>query len=892
MVTVTNTIVYDTDRGISAHPDSTVNVINCTVDDHRIGLLIHGGTLNVANTLVTNNSQYGILRDLGPDTLTIRYSNVWNPIASGGNYSGVTDRTGQLGNISVNPRYKNPDGRNYRLSYVSPAIDAADGGVAPATDIMGAPRYDDPRTPNTGLPTSGGAYADMGAYEFVETAASNIDLVVSEVQGPLAVTAGNMVTITWRVTNRGPAQPAGGVGPLSDPGVAVGPWHDRIYLDNGQVVVPVGEVLVASGVSLARGESAVFSARVRVPGATEGLWRWQVQTNARGEVHEGINNQNNLGAAETASQLTVPALALGSPTSGAFPDVNLPVWYKVIQPPEAEVLVTLNAAATSGRCHLFAGYGFMPDTVQYSQRSIDWNTPDPRMAIPATAVTRTAYLLVMPEALSGGALSYTLTAAPAGFALDSLQPARAGNGGPATFLVLGSGFTANMSARLRPTGGGTERPASQVQLADSTSALVTFDLAGAPLGTYDFIAAQGGVSRTLPGALTVISGTGGLLRTHLILPAAVRQGRPFQALLEYRNEGDADLPAPILTVHGRTERPVWMPGHDPATCTPLAQFIGVSPLGPSGGVLRPGERYTVRFYSRSTIAGTATYSVSVLPGDSATAVDWDALKGRFRPSRPHPLWDEAWNALKAQVGTTLGHYAAALARARDQAWAYGVDTTTVQDLLNFMIEREIHALLANRAGGTLYLGDTAHPLAGADLYLVETTTGQTYHATSWHNGRFGFMNVAPGRYALLVDGYLPDPAAEITTTDGRFSGLQVIVQGGATLTGRIWNAGNLEPVADAIVYAREMGTGRTRYAVSGADGRYTLTGLREGWFWVGADSEQYQSADVEAVALSAGETRPQDLRLSPGGAVTGRVLRPGGTPISDTVVVALSLIHI
>ena len=74
---------------------------------------------------------------------------------------------------------------------------------------MGAPRYDDPRTPNTGTPTSGGAHADMGAYEFVETADSNVDLVVSAVGGPSAVLAGDRATVQWTITNVG-SEPATG----------------------------------------------------------------------------------------------------------------------------------------------------------------------------------------------------------------------------------------------------------------------------------------------------------------------------------------------------------------------------------------------------------------------------------------------------------------------------------------------------------------------------------------------------------------------------------------------------------------------------------------------------------------------------------------------------------
>ena len=53
---------------------------------------------------------------------------------------------------------------DYRLQAGSPCIDAADGSAAPAADILGDPRDDDPATPNTGAGTP--SYADMGAYEF------------------------------------------------------------------------------------------------------------------------------------------------------------------------------------------------------------------------------------------------------------------------------------------------------------------------------------------------------------------------------------------------------------------------------------------------------------------------------------------------------------------------------------------------------------------------------------------------------------------------------------------------------------------------------------------------------------------------------------------------------
>jgi parallel beta-helix repeat protein len=81
--------------------------------------------------------------------------------------SGQDSRT-----IQADPRFADPEDGDFRLTIFSPAIDAANSGVAgwPATDANGAVRVDDPVSLNTGLgPVD---YADRGAFEYVPTGAS------------------------------------------------------------------------------------------------------------------------------------------------------------------------------------------------------------------------------------------------------------------------------------------------------------------------------------------------------------------------------------------------------------------------------------------------------------------------------------------------------------------------------------------------------------------------------------------------------------------------------------------------------------------------------------------------------------------------------------------------
>ena len=138
---VSNSVVTDNSRGITAYlGGGNVTVTNCTVDSNVfVGLLVHGGTLNVANTMVTNTTQNGVEYDFGT-LASLRYSDVWAPSGpNAANYSGMSNQTGQNGNISADPKYKNAAQGDYRLNYLSPAIDAAAGTAAPPTDLMGDP---------------------------------------------------------------------------------------------------------------------------------------------------------------------------------------------------------------------------------------------------------------------------------------------------------------------------------------------------------------------------------------------------------------------------------------------------------------------------------------------------------------------------------------------------------------------------------------------------------------------------------------------------------------------------------------------------------------------------------------------------------------------------------
>ena len=123
----------------------------------------------------------------------------------------------------------------------------------------------------------------MGAYNFVESAPSSLDMIVTSVVGPATATAGGQAIIDWTDANTGT-------------GTVIGPWHDSIYLVSNpgpdQVEILAAQILVGEGVTLGPGQSCNLSATVEVPGDAAGTYYWAVEVNSAGDIFVGANTAN------------------------------------------------------------------------------------------------------------------------------------------------------------------------------------------------------------------------------------------------------------------------------------------------------------------------------------------------------------------------------------------------------------------------------------------------------------------------------------------------------------------------------------------------------------------------------------------------------------------------
>jgi RHS repeat-associated protein len=634
-VTVTNTVLWGLgDRAINAWPGSIVHVVNDTIDGNSTGILSHGGTVDVANSIVSNtkSSQWGgIAACCGGTYTSIAYSDVWTSVAGVPNYSGLPDPTGANGNISANPVFVNEPQGIFQLNYGSPAIDAGNGTVAnyPLTDFLGNARYNDPQvTTKTGVPDANGNYPDMGAFEFTATATSNIDLTVPTVTGPTSALVGNTVTINWTVTNIGS-------------GVAYGPWHDAVYLvqdpDTNPVPIFAGQFLEGAGAVLGPGASYNASATIRVPGATIGNQRWEVKTNVLGEVFEGQNTVNNTGIAldPVAIDLT-PLVVNGPAVSNSFAATGQSWWYK-INPTAGRTLslnLNLSAGPGAGSVQLFIGQGYVPTPQNFDIQQVQWNSPA-ASAVISNAANQTYYVTAYAQSLAASPASFGLTASTLAFSLTGVEPSNVINTGDATLTFTGGGFVDGAVFQLVGPSGTVYNPTA-VFISDSATAQVTFSMSGLPTGSYTATVMLNGTTVKLNNAVAVALAPGqtgnSTIAVSLSTPAAFRTGFPAEVTLHYTNVSGVDQYAPLigLTASGATMSLA------PPQCTgcnsnfalqyqntfTAGYVLGISEQGPAG-ILPAGTSGSVTFLVTPGTGTNVTFGIhSVQPSTLAnTGVD-------------------------------------------------------------------------------------------------------------------------------------------------------------------------------------------------------------------------------------------------------------------------------
>jgi 5-hydroxyisourate hydrolase-like protein (transthyretin family) len=873
-VHVANSLIVRTGHANDSERQSNVVVsggavlraFNNVIDSGEVGIIVEGATAVLVNNLITNSTWYGIEARSNP-TIAASFNDVYNNRL--GNYRGWEDLTGTAGNISADPLYFNQPGGQYQLRARSPAIDAGTSEGAPPADRDGRPRFDDPHVPNRG----GGAqpYVDLGPYERQQTSGpSDVDLAVTSARGPAAGLQDDTVAVAWTVQNVGT-------------GTAVGAWRDAVYLSADPVWTPDDVLLgdkLHSG-DLGPGQTYEATANLALPGVLPGDYYFLVRTNWQNEVYEGNSLLNNRGSSADTISLDVPTLTPGVARNGALAATGGSKLYKLNVAAGASLQVELTGPA--GVTHeLYVKHGDAPTRQDFDQRAVRPGTAN--QSVSWTAAQGGPYYVLVYGAEVPVAETFTVTAMLRDFGITRVSPERGSNLGQVTVSLGGALFTPDATVRMID-GSGSPLDAQAVYFTDSGLLAATFDLRGRPAGlaALQVIRSDGSIAAR-EGAFEILVGQPGRLVADLIAPGRVRLGRTFEFTVEFANQGDTDIPVGLLRVASAGSVLVGRSGD--AAFRPSLQLLTTTAEQPAG-VLRPGQRGSVKLYASTTDATPDGLRLDVAEFPEQP-IDWASLKDTMRPAGTEDqIWDPLFVQIETLVGQTWRDYEVALSR-YVSLLGHNPDSAFGPQEAFLLLVEDSAAALGVSLSGTVRQSDTGAPVGGVDLVFAARSSETTYAAVSRADGSFRVAAMAPGEYELRVPGYGQQVApGTVSISNADVDGIEILVARGGSIWGTVVAEVSGIPLANIGLSALGA-SGRSYPAFTDSRGNYRLASLPDGDYTILVHGGVYADPPPRSVTLGNGTAqRRANFSLAWGGTLRGTVTGPAG-PLAGAWVSAVA----
>ncbi len=222
-------------------------------------------------------------------------------------------------------------------------------------------------------------------------------------------------------------------------------------------------------------------------------------------------------------------------------------------------------------------------------------------------------------------------------------------------------------------------------------------------------------------------------------------------------------------------------------------------------------------------------------------------------------------------------------RAQDYATKTTEFVPTGGDEARFVIDR------GSAIRGTVVRTDTGNPIPGVRVDYFGAQEWDKKNATTNDSGQFEFTCVEPGDRSVGLNDARWAPLDGLTRVtvpvDRPAEDVVIRASEGATLSGRIYDAGTQQGVPGVKVYVqcRDIDYYRTSEP-SDATGRYTITGLSAGAYTISRSRfiEGYPFPEEPfepELDLAFGEHVIHDIPMSRGISITGRITDPNGAPI-------------
>ncbi|WNF14428.1 ELWxxDGT repeat protein [Microcystis aeruginosa] len=265
----------------------------------------------------------------------------------------------------------------------------------------------------------------------------------------------------------------------------------------------------------------------------------------------------------------------------------------------------------------------------------------------------------------------------AGLQIQSVSPLQGSNLGQTTLTINGGPFTPNAVVSI-VDGNGTAILAESIRFENDVTLTATFDLQGRIQGNYDVRVVDTAGTAQVEDIFQVNEGNPGRLDVFISAPSGMRTWGTPEVVVTYRNAGNTDITAPLLTL--KAEGGQFLNRGD------TIQFLAISSQG-NAGVLPPGATGTFRArFSADTASNIVNFTVNALATEEV--VDWNAIQESSRPeSIPPETWAVIFNNFVNEVGGEASQYERVLAENATRLSQLGQYTNDVSQLLAFEFQQ-------------------------------------------------------------------------------------------------------------------------------------------------------------------------------------------------------------
>lgn len=490
-----------------------------------------------------------------------------------------------VGTLSVGADYKS------EVTFTLPSNVQGNFMLFAATDAADAIAEEDENNNAKGIPVFINGSADMPA-----------DLVIAGVTAPGSIKAGENVTITYQIQNKGEYAAAADV-------------HDVIYLskDNKWDLDDEMVGVVSGNASIDPGQTLTRRVTGRVVNMPEGDYFVIVKTNSTHSVAE-LDFDNNVGVMKSSTRLSFNTIALdgdASLSTSGYYKLNVPNGY------EGKTVGLYLQHPAEAMAGLYAAYEEVPSTANFLLSSSALEETQQEILIPNVQAGNYYILAQDNAALVNGignvftldgssqqttSTPMTLSAKDIQFGATTLSIKEGGNDGWVTTQVNGALFDSIMDFRLKLDQ--TVIPAEVVTYNGMTKSFVTFNLNDAKVGSYDVVSElPNGTLATLSNGFKVIPGVSSNLGVKIDAPHWTRIESYVPISISYANGGNTDIVIRelLFVVDG---------GSVATTIEGLDKAETILHLKPEGNIdgngyiiIPPGTHKTINCFFKQYVAG-------------------------------------------------------------------------------------------------------------------------------------------------------------------------------------------------------------------------------------------------------------------------------------------------